>query len=479
MPLKYIIHILIALMLVIFSFPMNGADRQQPMDSSMKEQLAEAESAMDNGFYNEALTLLLDMVERMERPGCGVNDSLRSRAYMLVGNIYLAYNAFPEALDYYVKSLEYTGGSSRSSLMILQNTTVASCFTGNRELAEDANRRLAALNVPDSLRGKQLSDLCIGKAFIAKYFGSSGLSVTEFRRTLEIIDSAGLSDRERATPLSELYEYYDRAGMADSALYYLVRYDSLAREFRIPQMMADSKRGLMRTYIRLNDNEHALQAFDDYFAVIDSLYKPQMFISLNNQFHRNNMSRANEKIERLESTVYLQKTILLALIFVVVLSGILFFMRKRINSFRKELFIRNQEIVSLENKISQPSIDAGRQKEIMDKITTAVADPDILCNPDFSLEALAKMIGSNSKYVSTAINESTGGNFRTFINTRRIQEARKRLTKGYGYENLTIQAVGESVGFRSHANFINAFKKVTGLTPSVYMKMLREDCDKK
>ena len=41
------------------------------------------------------------------------------------------------------------------------------------------------------------------------------------------------------------------------------------------------------------------------------------------------------------------------------------------------------------------------------------------------------------------------------------------------YGHLTVKAVGESVGYRSHATFVNMFKKTTGLTPSLYQKMAR------
>ena len=50
-----------------------------------------------------------------------------------------------------------------------------------------------------------------------------------------------------------------------------------------------------------------------------------------------------------------------------------------------------------------------------------------------------------------------------------------RLGKVTKIVGLTIESVGESVGFRSNSNFITAFRQVTGLTPSVYLKMAREE----
>ncbi len=45
-------------------------------------------------------------------------------------------------------------------------------------------------------------------------------------------------------------------------------------------------------------------------------------------------------------------------------------------------------------------------------------------------------------------------------------------TENYG--NYTIGAIAESVGFRSSTNFIAAFKKLPGVTPSHYLRLAKE-----
>ena len=50
-----------------------------------------------------------------------------------------------------------------------------------------------------------------------------------------------------------------------------------------------------------------------------------------------------------------------------------------------------------------------------------------------------------------------------------------RMNDQEHYGNYTIKAIAESVGYKSQANFINVFTKITGLKPSTYLKLLREE----
>ena len=72
------------------------------------------------------------------------------------------------------------------------------------------------------------------------------------------------------------------------------------------------------------------------------------------------------------------------------------------------------------------------------------------------------------------INDSFKKNFNAFVNTYRIQTARERLIDVDHYGNLTIKGIAESVGFKSPTTFINVFKKMVGLSPSVYQNMAKK-----
>lgn len=89
-----------------------------------------------------------------------------------------------------------------------------------------------------------------------------------------------------------------------------------------------------------------------------------------------------------------------------------------------------------------------------------------------TLSKLAGQLGSSSNAISKAINLEKGMNFNDYINAKRIAVAKERLLDPE-YGNLTVEAIGESVGFRSKSTFYAAFKKQIGQSPSAYIKAFK------
>ena len=128
-------------------------------------------------------------------------------------------------------------------------------------------------------------------------------------------------------------------------------------------------------------------------------------------------------------------------------------------------------------KYQDSNLKQEQQEIIAQKIMAVMEQTTEYCQTDFSLDKLAKLLGSNSKYVSQVINDSFKKNFNAFVNTYRIQTARERLIDVDHYGNLTIKGIAESVGFKSPTTFINVFKKMVGLSPSVYQNMAKKDVE--
>ncbi|CAD0357999.1 hypothetical protein NCPPB940_42450 [Xanthomonas hortorum pv. taraxaci] len=88
--------------------------------------------------------------------------------------------------------------------------------------------------------------------------------------------------------------------------------------------------------------------------------------------------------------------------------------------------------------------------------------------PDLSLPELARRMGTNSNYLSRALNEGLGQTFSTFLNALRISEA-QRLLGG----DQDILDIALAVGFGSKASFNRVFRACAGCTPSDYRRTQR------
>ncbi|MEZ4809488.1 MAG: AraC family transcriptional regulator [Allomuricauda sp.] len=99
----------------------------------------------------------------------------------------------------------------------------------------------------------------------------------------------------------------------------------------------------------------------------------------------------------------------------------------------------------------------------------ALMEEDYYCNSGISLKDVAEKLNVSPNLVSKLINSETGMNFNDFINQKRIGVAKIRLLD-QNYGHLTVEAIGNTVGFNSKSVFYNAFKKHVGQSPSNFIK---------
>jgi AraC-like DNA-binding protein len=86
-----------------------------------------------------------------------------------------------------------------------------------------------------------------------------------------------------------------------------------------------------------------------------------------------------------------------------------------------------------------------------------------------SLTDLAKKIGESPHHVSQALNENLNKSFFELLAFYRVEMAKKILIEDIGTK-LTVEEISEMVGYNSKAAFNNAFRKLTGKTPSEFRK---------
>ncbi|MBC2669546.1 helix-turn-helix domain-containing protein [Novosphingobium piscinae] len=85
-------------------------------------------------------------------------------------------------------------------------------------------------------------------------------------------------------------------------------------------------------------------------------------------------------------------------------------------------------------------------------------------DPALTLAGLARILGTNTTYLSRGLGAAAGENFNAVINRRRVAEL-QTLLQAPG-EARDLLALAFAVGFNSKASFNRAFKEFAGMSPS-------------
>jgi len=111
------------------------------------------------------------------------------------------------------------------------------------------------------------------------------------------------------------------------------------------------------------------------------------------------------------------------------------------------------------------------RKSIIDRLNEYMCGEQPWLNIDLTLSDLAAAINLNPHHLSQIINSEFGKSFACFINEYRIEAARHLLSVS---DNKTVIEIAMESGFASKSSFNALFKKHTGVTPSEYRRMSRD-----
>lgn len=108
--------------------------------------------------------------------------------------------------------------------------------------------------------------------------------------------------------------------------------------------------------------------------------------------------------------------------------------------------------------------DANRYKSM---ILDYISKNELYKDHDITLGKFSKNLSLTPHVVSQVINDQLSCNFNDFINSYRVEEAKKMLMDS-GMKNFTVASIAYDCGFNTLSAFNTAFKKFTGITPSQF-----------
>ncbi|MBN2172596.1 MAG: AraC family transcriptional regulator [Bacteroidales bacterium] len=367
------------------------------------------------GQYDSSLYYLNKALEIDRRSG--IEQNIASR-YNNIGDVYFELKEHQKALDHYEKSLVI-------------------------------NRRTGAhYNIAHNLNNM---------ALVYQKTSNPVKAETLFKESLTIAQEINARNLVKVI-LKNMVDLYTGRGQFHTALDYQMEID------------------------RLNDSifkENSRQLLADFHTrfELDQKEKQIELLNTENEFHTK------------EARQYRKYTIVFA-IALFLISGLLVILFIQYNLRKKaykKLVQKNQQLASkfhlrIENAYDKNlnmipahlKTGNGNYRELFEKVNEYLEAEKPFLQPDLTMKDMAEKLQTNTHYLSEVINQKFGNNFAGLINEYRVKEACQMLA-GEEYENYTIESIANQAGFNSKSAFNNAFKAVTGLTPSYYRKTVNRN----
>lgn len=326
-------------------------------------------------------------------------------------------------------------------------------------------------------------------------------------------DDRVLSQRDKIILFSELGGFYTKQKRFDEALNYLQSAVEMEKKTSLPEIRQEIYDYLSDYYQEAENPEKSREYRNLARSLTDSINR------VNRTAVNENINRVIQKADSQKEEEKKQMTVL----FLVLLGGLLILivvawlyrekhLRKRYNAIIEELKREEasnsltdadsatakaeedkEDISTEESQWDQSELDISiktTEDETADPLTSGITNKtysQILkklekfekshryIKSDVTLPFLINYVGSNSKYLSLVLKNEKDKSFNQYINDLRIDYLIRLLYTHSKYREYKIESLSEEIGFQSRSSFINSFKKKTGITPSYFIKKLKEE----
>ena len=245
----------------------------------------------------------------------------------------------------------------------------------------------------------------------------------------------------------------------------------------------ERKNELSAIKVRLNAYEGNMDEFEKSFSLyVDETTKIKVDNSNSDYeewsiiYEKDELTNSLEKLateNKNKNRRIILYTILIIIFIILLVVGIVFYLKLR-TSYRKIFQLNHtSQDKPIHDKISS-EIDNNDQKLylLFTEIQQLMESEKFYLKPSITISDVSTTLGTNDKYISMSVNKFARMNFNHYINTLRIQEAKKKLLE----ENTesSIQDIALACGFGNASSFIRVFKQTTGLTPAYYVTLSKE-----
>ena len=456
------------------------------------------------------------------------------RFYNNIANVYCVFGDYVKGLSYYKKGYEYCHkyGDKANEYKILTNMTGVNTAIGNTSAARKYYKMSEKVKNPADKENCYMGIFNFGLILMAEK--NHVKAVETFNELLAYTLKNKMQPRYLCSSYIQLYKNYIELGDRDSTLKYLRLCESTAVKHGILHVCLDVLVKYADYYDSVGNYKAASSYRARYQREKDSIYDTNEFEAVKNEQLLYEMNKYDEYIaslnarekERLQ-TISRQRLTIAGVTVVTAVIGVLLLLvyrqKGKIDKSYNDLFVINRDFVKqqeftrqrmleLNNRLKSSeaelaalrasqehsngageapdtavattaddadgknktlAISEDMRRKLLDAVIDVMENSTEFCSSDFSLARLATLVGSNSKYVSLVINDTFHKTFKNYVNDYRIRLACLRMADTGTYGSYTLNAIAESVGFKSYTTFVELFRKVVGITPSMYKDKLK------
>jgi AraC-like DNA-binding protein len=382
------------------------------------------------------------------------------------------------------------------------NLAMRTTFEGKEELIMDEIDTIRNLYPPDMVTHFKYAR-CLAEGIQAKHEQHMDSAVVCFNRLLDIAQE---HDNPRQQALCSiiandfLFLCYGEMEEHEKALTVLKANEELAMNSNQQLHLLDAYKNLAGFYQFMNDEEMAERYWTLFLESEVEMLTRQRLSSANEAQFLFQLNKKNEEVREMAFREKMKSRMLMgAIVFSVILLfllALLFINYRKVQEQNQSLYAKSLEmiradeekrelierlqgeakdVVEDEIKPKTHTIDEGKMSDLMQRVFIIMETNDEIFSPDFSLPRLSELVGDKRNNVSEAINQRYKNNFNGLLNEYRIKEACRRFNDPAQYGHLTVEAIGQSVGFKSRSAFSTVFKQIVGLTPSAYLHQVRSN----
>lgn len=440
---------------------------------------------VDEGHTQTALVTARDMLSS----ATAANDKYgQAYAYYSIGLIYQAVERYGEATDALEKSVAIMNAALKDFPpldYIKAHLELMSTQYSVGRYAESLKTCKAAADRLDKFIASEDPDFQMGincmsmRLHIECYAVRNYLAMNELALASKHLEAAsdcmypaiGL-DREIFNETSAMY--YDRIGDFGRALDYA---DLSVNAFKASGLAPYYIEALTLKKKILADMGRWREAYENQALVeeakdsLDSSRFARELSELQTIYEVDKMSAQKKR----QQVVLLFSVLCCALLLSIVIVYIVYYNRlRRKNQSLYEQINSNLRNVGSSAKVLQmtPEEELSREMQLYRKIACLMEEEKPYRDATFNRTALAKMMGTNEKYVADAVREGAGTTVSNYITDIRLNCSLELLSDESGNgEPVSLDDVARDSGFGSYSSFWRAFQKKFSMTPSEYRSL--------